>query len=568
MGFLNQSIAQIRDLFASMTPAARITAALLLSVIGVSLAYLFQDYTNGSKERLLNGDSITAAEADRMQAAIAQAGLNDAVREGNQILVPRGQTAQYLAAVADAGALPAKLDTLLLDTAANASLIEDRPTREARLKAAREQMITMIIRKMDGVEDANVVFDIREPKGFEKRLITAMVSVRPAPGEELTSRRQQMIRLAVCGAIAGLNPKDVSILNLRDRSQWESASGVEPADFSDPYFQTRTTYENQMKQRIEDLLRYIPGLRVQVTAELDDTISAETRSITSQGDTQTISEQTEESVITDAQVEDRGRPGPSVQGPNRAPPEESVARNEHKTETSSRNADSFVPTTQEDIRRAGFVPKDVRASIAVPSDYILSVWRERNPDAAADARPSAADIDNISTEQQTFIEGSVSQLLPRQPENAPYPNVRVTVYQSMTPPPTVEPTTVSKALLWASSNSGSLIMAGLALVSLVMLRGMVKGIPSPETNVILSMSSGANASKAGDGFRGAEGGGDGGGAGPGAPFAGGGRAAGDGSRPKLRLKKGPSLKDDLTEMVRDDPDAAAAILRSWISTAG
>jgi hypothetical protein len=93
MGFLNQSIAQIRDLFASMTPAARITATLLLGVIGVSLGYLFQDYTGGAKEFLLNGEEVTTGEANRMQAAISQAGLSDFEREGNQILVPRGQKA-------------------------------------------------------------------------------------------------------------------------------------------------------------------------------------------------------------------------------------------------------------------------------------------------------------------------------------------------------------------------------------------------------------------------------------------------------------------------------------------
>jgi flagellar biosynthesis/type III secretory pathway M-ring protein FliF/YscJ len=30
------------------------------------------------------------------------------------------------------------------------------------------------------------------------------------------------------------------------------------------------------------------------------------------------------------------------------------------------------------------------------------------------------------------------------------------------------------------------------------------------------------------------------------------------------LKKGKSLKDDLVEIVHEDPDAAAEILRSWI----
>jgi flagellar M-ring protein FliF len=45
-------------------------------------------------------------------------------------------------------------------------------------------------------------------------------------------------------------------------------------------------------------------------------------------------------------------------------------------------------------------------------------------------------------------------------------------------------------------------------------------------------------------------------------------AARDGSRPRLRLKKGPTLKDDLVELVKEDPDGAAAILRTWIGNAG
>lgn len=39
-------------------------------------------------------------------------------------------------------------------------------------------------------------------------------------------------------------------------------------------------------------------------------------------------------------------------------------------------------------------------------------------------------------------------------------------------------------------------------------------------------------------------------------------------RPRLKLKKGSSLKDDLVDIVREDPDAAADILRSWIGKAG
>jgi flagellar M-ring protein FliF len=36
---------------------------------------------------------------------------------------------------------------------------------------------------------------------------------------------------------------------------------------------------------------------------------------------------------------------------------------------------------------------------------------------------------------------------------------------------------------------------------------------------------------------------------------------------RRRSKGGPSLRDELVEIVREDPDAAANILRNWIGTA-
>jgi hypothetical protein len=102
----------------------------------------------------------------------------------------------------------------------------------------------------------------------------------------------------------------------------------------------------------------------------------------------------------------------------------------------------------------------------------------------------------------------------------------------------------------------------------VMLRGMVKSIPAPETNVILSMPGVRGAAAGGGEGGGSAAGGEAGGAEGGLAGGGAGRRSGEKGRPKLKLKKGPSLKDDLTDMVREDPDAAAAILRTWISTAG
>ncbi len=93
-------------------------------------------------------------------------------------------------------------------------------------------------------------------------------------------------------------------------------------------------------------------------------------------------------------------------------------------------------------------------------------------------------------------------------------------------------------------------MAGLAIFSLLMLRSIVRGggggNPSPIAGAqpVLRLETGEPTDGEPDGVD------------------------DDPNRLRLKLRKGESLKDDLTSMVRDDPDAAAAILRSWIGQAG
>jgi flagellar M-ring protein FliF len=101
MDFLNKSIAQVSELFRSMTPGARVTAGLLLAIVVVSVGYLFRQGTAGPDAYLFGGEALSDDQLIRVEAAIAKAELSNAVREGNRIRVPSGQQAAYLAAVAD-----------------------------------------------------------------------------------------------------------------------------------------------------------------------------------------------------------------------------------------------------------------------------------------------------------------------------------------------------------------------------------------------------------------------------------------------------------------------------------
>ena len=556
MGFLNQSLAQLRDLFSSMTPAARITSALLLGVIVVSLGYLFQGYSGGAEELLFGGELLQPSEANAAEAAIASAGLDVLDRQSGRIVVPRGQKTAYLAAIADGNALPANFDKLL-DESLDGGLLESGEKGKQRYKAARERQISMFISAMDGVADAKVLYDILEPKAFEQRRVTATVSVRPAGSEGLTSIRMKMIREAVASAIGGLEPGKVTILDLSSGSEYGGGADVAAESFDDLYWQTRTKVEQTMKARVEDLLRYIPGIRVQVSAELDPMLGGERRIVRSDGDPATVRESTSEQKSLTTQVDDRGRPGPAASGPNGAPPETAVAKNENSDGTEKRETENFVPTTEEMSTQSGLAPKKVSATIAVPSDYIARVWRETTkPSPAADATPDPTLITKIQDDVRSNIQKAVTKLFPLEVGDSPYPGVEVTFFQSLTPDPVEPPSMANEGLLWARANSGSLIMGGLALMSLVMLRSMVRSIPAPDPNLALSppMLAAGTALEPTSVAK------------P-RPAASAGAAAGEKPRQKLRLKKGPTLKDDLTEMVREDPDGAAAILRNWIGNA-
>jgi flagellar M-ring protein FliF len=111
---------------------------------------------------------------------------------------------------------------------------------------------------------------------------------------------------------------------------------------------------------------------------------------------------------------------------------------------------------------------------------------------------------------------------------------------------------------WTSRYWNTLAMLGVAMFSLMVLRSVVKSAPAAaSTNATGGIALAAMPEEP-------------------TQHAGGQHAAAEQTpaaatsddRPRLRLKKGSNVKDDLVEIVREDPDAAADILRSWISKAG
>jgi flagellar M-ring protein FliF len=550
MDFLNKALAQVNELFRSMTPGARITAGLLLAVVVISLGYLFKQSTAGPDAFLFGGEMLPDSELTRIEAALGGQNITWQ-REGNRIRVPAGQQASALAAISDAGALPRNFNDILEKALDKGGPWESAAATRERLKIAKQQQLTEIVRAHYWVEEAVVIYDEQAPRGLSgTKQVTGAVSVRPVMGEALDPRRAKKLQKLVAAAVVGLKPDDVVVTNLGDGSGSEPDGGVYPELFDDAYAKNRVAFELQKRESILNALRDIPGVRVQVNADFDNTYERRTQTV--KPDPKPTPLRTTETIESTTQTKGPagGQPGVTAQGPNRQAatpaPEQTVNKTENRTEETENSVGADVDTAL----AKGYTLREVWATVAIPSSYIENLWKSQNPTSTNP--PTRQDLTPVETQVKTTVENIVEPLLLLQAirgENT-YKHINVEFVPTL-PVPTIEPpSTMSKATAWAGRHWSTVAMLGVALVSLRVLRSVVRGGTSGDpTSAALASPAltlqpeGATASADNE-------------------------SEPEEERPRLRFKKGKSLKDDLVQIVNDDPDAAADILRSWISKAG
>jgi flagellar M-ring protein FliF len=120
--------------------------------------------------------------------------------------------------------------------------------------------------------------------------------------------------------------------------------------------------------------------------------------------------------------------------------------------------------------------------------------------------------------------------------------VTVTELPNITPAPIPGPEMKAQVIGWLAQYWTTLGLGGLALVSMVMLRSMVRSGPSPEPHPVLPLHDAKPEQEV--------------------------NADPKETARERRLKRlaagGLSLRDELSELVTEDPDTAANILRTWI----
>jgi flagellar M-ring protein FliF len=542
MDFLNRAFLQLRELFESMTLGSRITSALLLVVIVISLGYLFVNGVSGPNEYLMDGASFTPEQLKAMEAAFAKAGLDDYVRDSGKVRIPRNKKVAYLGALVAADAMPSEINDILTDALQSTNPFQTKAQQQGIVAAAKQRMVSQIFASMPGIENAWVMYD-SHAKGNLRRdeVKRATVYVKPTGGKELDPALANSIRKVM--PWADLDAKNVAVLDLNSGKTFYGDENGGTAAF-DHDIERKRTLEQEYRTKIREILAHVQGVTVSCNVELAEERVYREQEI--KHDPKPIPQQvmeTNRSRSRDGSASN-GPPGYLAQGNTPRSLSTSASKPPHEEEEESHRQEyNLVNSIHKEIERVATPIKRVTASIVVPHSWFEKLWSEQNPaePGKPPKSPTQAELDQIRKVETEKIQLCVAGLLPK-PEAGidPAQLVTVTSFQSPKVDDLPAPPWHESALAWLAQSWTTLAVIGLAFVSLFMLRSMVRMSPAmpPLPTPLLTADTDSGAEEA------------------------------DGKPAKRFTGGGESLLDDLSELVTNDPDTAANILRSWIGNVG
>lgn len=553
MDFLNRAVSELGDIFKSMTPGARITAGLLLVVIVISLVYLLVFPGSQADRYLFGSREFSDADLAAMQRAFSAENLDHYELDGKRVKVPGGKRTQYMQALDKAGFSPADIEADIDEIRERgASIFESEEEKEFWRSQAQQKKLGRVISKRPEVNWATVQYKEVKKRGFppsvERRATVAVCGANNRPLERSASRTIRK----TASAWFGIQPEDVAVTDVNGGvlPVGEEVEGLSKE--ARMYADAKSYYEEYYRNKLQRALPFLgEGLVVAVNVEMDPTVSSASSKVTV--DPQTVAVESEVfSKTSQSGPADGGRPGSVPNQVRGNEPRTLATTNSQKSSLDEESEEqvSIAGHEQTKQEKAGLVPKTLTAAISIPKSYFNKVWRERNPAAAGEqpVAPTENDLNEIENEIIPQVEDVVVQSLPLlEPGEDQYDQVEVTTYDDIPPEPVEPPSMTSTLLVWFTQNWKTLGLFGVGLVSLFVLRGMVRGaMPSESAETPAIPPESASMDEQGEEEEEEE------------------------SEAVLQRHSEPTggaLREELTSMVREDPDAAANILRTWIGDA-
>ncbi len=499
--------------------------------------------------------AFSAQDVSRITANLASRGIHYTV-SGDRILVPADRKFEVIAALSYAKLMPRDTASGFDEMMKNLSNPFNAETMNEKLfNHGKEVMLSQIIQNFPNVAKADVMID-------PTREVHVSASVEPSATVTLTMQDgaqapDQLVDAAadvVQGAQSGLARSQIKVVvggvprRLHDTEDGNDISGA-----GSDALELEQKAEVNAEKEIKDYFSYIPDLKVFVKVKVNSTSTEQTQQEYDpkkvvQKEVETNNDTVESSNPNPAS----GEPGVStnaglaVNGPSAG---SASTNSETKENTKFQN---FVTSTESHTKTPPGLTSVVAATVRVPMAYFEAIYTKRNPDAKA---PTDAQLQPLLEAELPKIRTDVLKCTGLLTAT----DVAVETYLDAAPVVATAPATASALSVSTliGGHSRDLMLGGLAVMSLFMVSMMVrKGTPvlvapAAATGGAVAMGPGGTLSTeeavAGE-------------------VSGGGSML-NGMELDEAAVRSQQMLEQVSSMVKENPEAAANLVKRWMSHA-
>lgn len=361
-----------------------------LAVIAAMTLFLVSQYAGKPKLVDLMSESGDAQLVQTLNAA----GIN-AQSEGGRVMVPPDQRHAAAAILLQSGQMPGDTKVLFDNLLASQDWKSSREQQRQQTNIAYQNELARVISEFRGVRKATVILDIPEASGLGRavREPSASVTVFTTTGQPVPQATVDAVANCVVGARSGLSRDRVQVI--------DGTTGV-PCVVSDEesisagrYLDHKKEVERYTQHEIERLLGYIPGVVVSVNAVVDVTRVARTQQKYLPKGDGTVSLPTSVNNTEDTMTQ--GSRGAEAGLRSTSTADISTGSNSRGSESSKTSETSQFDVrvgseTTETVDPRG-MPTRLSASVFVPQSFIEGLVRGARPDDQKDQPVTQADAD-------------------------------------------------------------------------------------------------------------------------------------------------------------------------------
>ncbi len=411
MGSLRLALASIRKYLGEMSGTHLLLIILVAVVIGLMSLVVSQATGKPEWVELLPG----ASQSEQQAAALVLKEQNIKYRAITVLEVPPDLEWTARGVLAEAGRLPQDISTLFKNTLEKQTWYTSRHQSDQFYNMDLNNFLARLISNFNGVKTAQVVLDSPQAMGLGSavRRPSAAVTVWMRNNSVLSQSTVDAIAGLIAGAKAGMDVSNIKVIDASTGRQRRPTRDDEM--LATTYMDHAKKVEDQMQMKLSDLLAYINGATVAVTAQVDvtSTTAKITKALPMGEGTVSLMKKETGNKTTQTDGKSAAEPGPRSNQAADISRSSAGKGTKMDTETTESEFDSKIGTEERNIVDPRGMPTSFVASVNVPKGYIVNLLKPpakpgETPDPAKpDVQPTDPEIDARFKIEQASIMASL-----------------------------------------------------------------------------------------------------------------------------------------------------------------